>query len=55
MFKYLRESLGASLVYDGARKEIKAKILGYSDADYTTDQDRRRSSTGYVFKIRMSQ
>ena len=46
MFKYLRGSLGIGLVYGGAKKEIEAKILGYFDADYAPDQDRRRSTTG---------
>ena len=51
MFKYLRGSLSSGLVYGGAEKEIEAKILGYFDVDYAADQDRRRSTTGYVFKI----
>ena len=51
MFEYLRGSLGTCLVYGGAGQEIEAKILGYSDANYAADQDRRRSTTGYVFKI----
>ena len=41
VFKYLRGSLGTGLVYGGAGKEIEAKILGYSDADYAADMDRR--------------
>ena len=51
MFKYLRGSLCTGLVYGGAGNEIEAKILGYSDVEYAVDQDRRRSTTGYVFKI----
>ena len=51
MFKYLRGSLGTGLVYGGVWKELEAKILGYSDADYAANQTRRRSTTGYVFKV----
>ena len=40
MFKYLRGSLGTGLVYGGAGKELEAKILGYSDANYAANQDR---------------
>ena len=50
MFKYLKGSLGTGLVYGGAEKGIETKTLGYSDADYAADQDRRRPTTGYVFK-----
>jgi len=51
MVKYLRGLLGTSLIYGEAGQEIEAKILGYFDANYAADQDRRRSTTGYVFKI----
>jgi len=40
-----------SLVYGGAKLEEEPCIVGFTDADYAADLDRRRSSTGYVFQL----
>ena len=33
------------------RKHEDFNIEGFSDSDYATDMDRRRSITGYIFKV----
>ena len=43
-----------SLVYGGAKLEEEPCIVGFTDADYAADLDRRRSSTGYVFQLQNS-
>lgn len=48
MLKYLK---GASKVNLTFRKHTRFIIEDYSDSDYATDMDRRRSVTGYIFKV----
>lgn len=48
VLKYLK---GASKVNLTFRKHTRFIIEGYSDSDYSTDRDRRRSVTGYIFKV----
>ena len=40
-----------ALVYGGGKLEEKPCILGFTDADFATDIDKRRSSIGYVFQL----
>ena len=40
-----------ALVYGATSVEEEPNILGFTDADYVADLDKRRSSTGYVFKL----
>ena len=49
--RYVNGTLDMSLVYGGAKLGEEPCILGFSDADYAADLDRRRSSTGYVFQL----
>lgn len=48
VLKYLRGASDLNLTF---KKDSKFIIEGFSDSDYATDQDRRRSVTGYAFKI----
>lgn len=51
MLKYLRRSSKNVLSYGGTKVGEKPSILGFSDADYVVDLDKRRSTTAYVFKL----
>lgn len=48
VLKYLRGASDLNLTF---KKDSKFIIEGFSDSDYATDRDRRRSVTGYAFKI----
>ncbi|GKG26388.1 hypothetical protein Tco_0399534, partial [Tanacetum coccineum] len=48
IFRYLKGTSDVGLIYGGDREYI---VAGYSDSDYATDLDARRSLTGYVFTI----
>lgn len=45
---YLRGTSGHGLMYGGQRKYDNL-IVGYVDADYAEDLDRKRSLIGYLF------
>ena len=45
VMRYLKGTLDKCLVYNGSSSEI----VGYCDADWASDVDSRRSTTGYVF------
>ena len=45
MLRYLRGSSKNVLSYGGAKVGEKPSILGFSDADYVADLDKRRSTT----------
>ena len=48
MFKYLAGTLSHVLTYGDSKIGVQPSILGYSDADYAANIDKRRSTTGYV-------
>src|SRR5690606_1419300 len=48
ILKYLRGESKTSLTFV---KSSVCSIEGFSDSDYSADLDRRRSVTGYVFKV----
>ena len=48
IFRYLKGTINMALVYGGASLDEEPNILGFTDANYATDIDKRRSSTGYV-------
>ncbi|KAH9723672.1 hypothetical protein KPL70_007193 [Citrus sinensis] len=48
ILRYLRGTSGHGLIYGGQRRD-NSLIVGYVDADYAGDLDRRRSLTGYLF------
>ncbi|KAH9670747.1 hypothetical protein KPL70_017094 [Citrus sinensis] len=48
ILRYLRGTSGHGLIYGGQRRD-DSLIVGYVDADYAGDLDRRRSLTGYLF------
>ncbi|KAH9682681.1 hypothetical protein KPL71_027445 [Citrus sinensis] len=48
ILRYLRGTSGHGLIYGGQRRD-NSLIVGYADADYAGDLDRRRSLTGYLF------
>lgn len=48
VFKYLRHSNELGITYSAGNKQLD----GYSDADFaTSDIDRRRVTSGYVFRL----
>jgi len=51
MFKYLIGTLSHVLTYGGAKIGDQPSILGYSDADYANDINKRRSTTRWVFRL----
>ena len=51
IFRYLKGSINMALVYGGATIKEKLNILGFTDTDYAIDLNKRRLSTGYVFKL----
>ena len=48
VLQYLKATQNMRLVYDGNNE---SELIGYSDADWASDPDTRRSTTGYVFQI----
>jgi len=48
VLRYLKGAYTQNLIF---KKDSKFCIEGFSDSDYATDLDRRRSVTGYVFKV----
>ncbi|XP_057545831.1 secreted RxLR effector protein 161-like [Amaranthus tricolor] len=48
IFRYLRGTSDISLVYGNGKECL---VTGYSDSDYATDVDTRRSVIGYVFTL----
>ena len=48
IFRYVKGTLDFGLTFT---KNTEFKVVGYTDADYATDLDRRRSVTGYVFQV----
>lgn len=51
MFKYLTGTLSHVLTYGGAKIGVQPSILGYLDADYAADINKRRSTSGWVFRL----
>ena len=47
IFRYLKGTVNYKLKYSKSEK----LLFGYSDADWASDVDKRRSCTGYVFKM----
>jgi len=48
ILRYLQETRDFGLFY---KKGEKLKLFGFTDSDYTGDQDDRRSTSGYVFML----
>lgn len=48
IFRYLRGTINYKLRYSF---QAENKMIAYSDADWASDIDKRRSCTGYVFKL----
>ena len=46
IFKYLRRTKNLLLVFGGGSK---LKVEGYTDSDFKTDVDDRKSTSGYIF------
>ena len=47
--RYLKHTASYTMVYDGEGKNVE--LVGYADADWASDMDTRRSTTGYVFML----
>lgn len=48
IFRYLQSTIDLRLVYS---KTGNRTLIGFSDADWASDVDKRRSCTGYVFQL----
>lgn len=48
VMRYVKGTMSHGLLYDQQRVNAEA-LVGYVDADYVLDSDRRRSLSGYVF------
>lgn len=48
IMRYLRGTVNYKLSFDTKNPE---QLIGYTDADWASDIDKRRSCTGYVFKL----
>jgi hypothetical protein len=48
VFQYLKATRDYRLTYDG---NAGSELVGWCDADWASDPDNRRSTTGYVFKV----
>ena len=48
IMRYLKGTISLSLVYSQGTKSTQ-KLMGYTDADWGSDSDTRKSVTGYVF------
>ena len=48
LLKYIKGSMDRELIY---KSDSKLQIEGYCDADWATNADNRRSTTGYVFYL----
>ena len=46
IFRYLRETADIGLIYGNGKECL---VTGYSDSNYTTDVNTKRSVTRYVF------
>lgn len=51
ILRYLKGTLEYKLSYNKSSDDIGNKLFGYCDADWASDIDKRRSCTGYVFKL----
>ncbi len=50
ILRYIKGSLDTGLLFDAHSNNAKS-LVGYVDADYGGDLDKRRSTTGYVFTL----
>ena len=47
LLRYIKATVNEGLVYRGGKEAVE--LIGYVDADYASDRDRRMSTTTYVF------
>ena len=47
ILRYLRDTIGVCLEFGRS----KDGLLGYVDADYVGDRDKRRSMAGFIFSV----
>ncbi|XP_048609058.1 secreted RxLR effector protein 161-like [Brassica napus] len=48
ILRYLKSTSDVGVVYGGENPSL---VAGYSDSDYASDVDSRRSMTGYIFAL----
>ncbi|EPZ35576.1 Integrase, catalytic core domain-containing protein [Rozella allomycis CSF55] len=53
IFRYLAGTINKTLIFKKAKNEgvAKLELIGYCDADWASDVDSRKSTTGYIFFI----
>ena len=51
VLKYLKGTADLGLTYSHSNPDSQCMLQAYCDANYTGDEDRRRSTTGYAFFI----
>lgn len=50
IFKYLKETRDYGILYQNSSNN-KCNLIGYSDSDFASDLDTRRSTSGYIFLL----
>ena len=51
VLRYLKSTRNYCIVYRRSLTVLITDIIGYSDADFTSDEDDRKSYTGYIFLV----
>lgn len=51
VLRYLRGTADYGLLFPRGSGSEKLNLIGFSDSDWSGDQDERKSTTGYVFKL----
>jgi hypothetical protein len=51
ILRYLKSTLNYCIVYRRSMTVPITDIIGYSDVDFASDEDNRKSYTGYVFLV----
>lgn len=51
ILRYLKNTVDVGLVFDKKLHPHSNQVVGYVDADYAGDLDRRRSLSGYIFSL----
>ncbi|KAH0661599.1 hypothetical protein KY284_026530 [Solanum tuberosum] len=49
MLRYVKSTIGYGFLY---KRSDECNLVGYNNSKYTRDHDTRRSTTGFVFKLR---
>src|ERR1044072_8971640 len=51
LFRYITRTVVNEVYIPGKKSENELKMVGYTDADWCSDKQDRKSTTGYLFKL----